>query len=470
MKTKPCILFLIAIAFSIAAKGQTTFQEIIDTMGISVANSIQETFDNGFIICGQTNNNDAFIAKLDSIGRVDWAKVFGGSGFDSFSTVQQISDSGYMVNGSYNNGTHTLDWQMAFNKLGDTLWSKKYSLGIGATNTSGINSMDNINFNFYGSTGNYKTTYLTPFFINKSSSGSVLFNKIYNTPFSSTGDGICSTFDSAFVIVGGGGTSFTTSDAYLLKIAENGDTIFQKQYDLTILENAYAVIQKQDTGFFIGGISYDTTVFTHNLLLINTDRNGDTLWARSFHYYRDQTATSVAETHDHAFIVTGTVQKASGLSSDLYLLKVNQQGDTIWTRTYGEADYHDYGNHVQQTHDGGYIVSGGNNGLNFGAYIIKTDSMGLVAGGLTVPEVNNPYYFTVAPNPSSGIFTITAKCFSGYPSTLKIFNAANQCIYQSSICHNTPQTINLSNEPPGMYFIMLSNAEKMVSKKLVIEK
>ena len=53
-----------------------------------------------------------------------------------------------------------------------------------------------------------------------------------------------------------------------------------------------------------------------------------------------------------------------------------QAPDTLWTRIYGGTEY-DYGFSVQQTLDGGYIVTGVTNSFgmgNYDVYLIKTDA------------------------------------------------------------------------------------------------
>ena len=66
----------------------------------------------------------------------------------------------------------------------------------------------------------------------------------------------------------------------------------------------------------------------------------------------------VIQTTDSNFLMMcSSVNFGSGLE-DVYLIKTNQSGDTLWTRTYGGSTNDEEGYIVQQTLDGGFILSG----------------------------------------------------------------------------------------------------------------
>jgi hypothetical protein len=82
-------------------------------------------------------------------------------------------------------------------------------------------------------------------------------------------------------------------------------------------------------------------------------------------------AQDLQVTSDSGFVIVGRTYSYGVGGEDVWLIKTDSNGDTLWTKTYGGWS-HDYGNRVQQTADSGYVIVGGSHGL----LIIKTDAFG----------------------------------------------------------------------------------------------
>ena len=85
----------------------------------------------------------------------------------------------------------------------------------------------------------------------------------------------------------------------------------------------------------------------------------------------------VEQTADTGYIICGYTTSIGAGNHDVYVIKTNKNGDTLWTKTYGGVDY-DYGFSIRPTSDGGYIIAGRTNMITnyYAAYLIKTNSSG----------------------------------------------------------------------------------------------
>jgi hypothetical protein len=108
------------------------------------------------------------------------------------------------------------------------------------------------------------------------------------------------------------------------------------------------------------------------------DAAGDSLWTRTYGGVSLDWSMAVEQNPDSGFIVAGATGSFGAGVLDVYLIKTNAAGDSLWTRTYGGAEA-DKGFLMQRTADGGYIVVGVTGSYGAGGedvYLIKTNSQG----------------------------------------------------------------------------------------------
>lgn len=91
--------------------------------------------------------------------------------------------------------------------------------------------------------------------------------------------------------------------------------------------------------------------------------------------------TGVQQTNDGGYIITGSIANFGAGNSDAFLIKTNAIGDTLWTKTYGGTS-DDGGRAVQQTTDGGYVIIGYSSSFN-NIYLLKTTGNGNISWSKT---------------------------------------------------------------------------------------
>jgi hypothetical protein len=349
------LIILVSIAILILpsfAGAQITFERWYGGSDQDWGYSVSQTTDGGYIIVGKTWSYGA-----------GWYDVYGGTLEDVGHSVAQTTDGGYIIAGwteSYGADDSSDVYLIKTDSIGDTSWTRTYG---GAYNDQG-NSVAQTTDEGYiiaGWTQSYGAGYYDVYLIKTDSIGDTSWTRTYGGTDDDHGNSVAQTTDGGYIIAGttkSYGVALHDFDAYLIKTDSVGDTLWTKTYGDTFEDRGYSVTQTTDAGYIIAGMGG---------------------YVQPGHYDVWSWGTSVAQTTDGSYIITGAV--VSGLwYYDVYLMKTDSIGDTLWTRAYGDTAS-DQAYSVAQTSDGGYIMVGSTSSYSAGmpdVYLIKTDAMGNV--------------------------------------------------------------------------------------------
>jgi hypothetical protein len=138
-------------------------------------------------------------------------------------------------------------------------------------------------------------------------------------------------------------------------------------------DGTYHIKVLQFDGTFGDDREYDVT--------LTGDTSPCLTWARAYGGIDDDEAYSVQQTSDGGYLVTGyTDSFGAGFGSNIWVLKLVASGNVSWQKTYGGADDDD-ARSIQQTSDGGFVVAGYAESFGAGGYdfwILKLDASGNV--------------------------------------------------------------------------------------------
>jgi len=178
-------------------------------------------------------------------------------------------------------------------------------------------------------------------------------------------------------------TAFPSILLLFLCIGESFSQTWEKTFNDTIYTDwANAVELTSDGNYMVATTTYPNVSTGYDIGLIKLDQNGDTLWTRNYHKGQADYWPLLQETFDGGFVITGVTSSTATLNQnaqDIYLIRVNADGDTLWTKTYGgPEDAH--ASDIRQMPDSGFIIVNNQHQTNdkMDLYFIRTDKSGNV--------------------------------------------------------------------------------------------
>jgi len=385
-------LSLLLFLISSISYGQITFQTSYGVSTNDRAYSVQQCFDKGYIITGSTNNNgaggaDLFLIKTDVYGDTVWTKTYGGPANEVGYDVQQTTDSGYIITGltlSYDTVPSIFPdgFLIKTDVNGDTLWTTLFT-GVEQEEGRAVQQCEDGGYIVCGVENTFGPGQMEIFLAKYNSIGQIQWGKEYGgtNAVADWGNSVQQTTDGGYIIAGMA-TSYGSGIAsvYLIKTDTIGDTLWTRTFGGTGIDFGECVQQCTDGGYIVCGYTESFGAGNKDAYLIKTDSNGDTLWTKTYGGTGEEYAYAVQQTTDGGYIISGyTTSFGNGFSFDAYLIKTDASGDTLWTRRYGDSTIADGAQAMQQCADGGYIIAGTTALALFGAsdiYLIKTDANG----------------------------------------------------------------------------------------------
>jgi hypothetical protein len=293
------------------------------------AKSIQQTFDGGYIVAGNTRSfgagaQDFWVLKLDGSGNLQWQKTYGRKNDDWANSIQQTTDGGYVVAGK-NQPDYPLPygtfWVLKLDGSGNVQWQSGYIHG--AASSAGARSIQQT------SDGGYVVA------------GYIMFSSF---PYD--------------------------YELWVLKLDDRGNVQWQKTYGTSNWEGANSIQQTSDGGYIVAGYTHDW--MNPDFWVLKLDGSGNVQWQKTFGMKYNDGANSIQQTSDGGYIVVGGA----------YILKLDDRGNVHWQKTYwggaGETAYS-----IQKTTDGGYIVAGYTDSFGAGnsdLWVLKLDKEGNIPG------------------------------------------------------------------------------------------
>lgn len=270
------------------------------------------TVPDGSVLVGMTysptGREDILVVKRTSTGDIAWAKTIGGPGRDFAEAVCASPDGGVYVAGyttSAGNGMEDV-LVLRLSAAGDLSW---------ATTLGGAD-------------------YDAAFDIcSASSGGAVLCGLTY-----SSGAGL--------------------SDLYVAKVSDEGSISWQRTHGGANIERGHSIEALADGGYIVAGGTSSIGVGNLDMYVVRLTSTGQEVWSKAYGRATYDIANSVIAVSDGGFLLTGHGDKEGSDLSALTVVRMDDEGNELWTSRFGSGRDLDYGMDAVELDTGEFAIAG----------------------------------------------------------------------------------------------------------------
>ena len=279
-----------------------------------------------------------------------WTKLLGNRGDDYFSATVEVED-GFLTVGHTDSLNGGGVWITRFTSDGGLIWQKAYGgITAGGIDLKATPDGKFVIFGFQSFSNNRPDFYL----LKIDENGDTIWSRSYYyqvQDFLETPASCCLTSDSGFLMVGQVMGLYPLLDVLVVKADKDGNLVWMRNYDSGGLHDfGHNAIETMD-GYLIVGEGSST------LWVIKIDKEGNILWDRFYGSHDASMGAEIVQAPDNNYVIAGGAVVKTPYNANFYLLKIDPSGNLIWEREYDRDEY-DVAYSMVKAEGGGFTLCG----------------------------------------------------------------------------------------------------------------
>jgi hypothetical protein len=461
---RPLRLLLLVATLAGLAGATVTFERRWKWFQGTIGRGVELAPGGGYFVSGGTSDDGSrfgmLLLRTDSLGDTTWVRQIPDTDMDG-GFLSRLADGSPAVLGT-DAGRHVM--VRKFDPAGDQSWTRlSDTRGMVSAIIAGPDTGCLVVGRLPDGLADFGV-------IKLGADGQEQWTRYYEEPrvFESWAFGADRTADGGYILCGDC-TDYMDSYVRLVRTDSLGVAAWSELYSGPVGPALRAVKQLADGGFVAVGWEFDTLASKERLYIMRTDPAGAVLGTTSLAPAGAAArARAMARTRDGGYIVAGQARWAD--STRVWVVRLDQDGDTVWTRVLGGPD-NESAYDIEQADDLGYVITGSSTALGGSLLLLKTDSLGGMMTGYAeerpAPGVPRPG-LEIYPNPATGTVTVRAAAVTG-SSTVRVYDARGRLVHSTSASRASVLRLDAQSLPAGVYLVRLDTDRGPLAGKLVVE-
>lgn len=191
------------------------------------------------------------------------------------------------------------------------------------------------------------------------SNGQISFFKLYSDSGDDAGHGIIQLEDSSYIVTGSSSSFLASgSQAFLLHVDSMGNYLWSTHYGGTEAEVGRRVMHLPGDGYYIAGYTNSIGAGGYDYYLVKTNESGVQQWEKAYGKSGWERVNDAALTSDDGVIMVGETNSNPTDNKDAYIVRTDNNGDTLWTKTFGSDLGEDYLSGIEPLNDSVFYMVG----------------------------------------------------------------------------------------------------------------
>ncbi len=314
--------------------------------------------------------------SINSSAQITFQKMYGGASDDIVNKVTLAHDGGYVFAGqtfSYGLGPGKM-YMVKTDIYGNINWTKTFNGPLNNDNAFTIIQTSDSGYFLAGATQTIFNA-VKIFVVKTDMNGNMLWSKTISDSLSTYDEisSVVETVNGDFVLLG-----HNASDVYVVKIDGTGNLIWAKSYGGASFDSGKSLITCSNGGYIIAGFTNTFGTGNSDAYVLRINDLGNLLWSKTFGGFQDDIFNSVRQTISGDFIFAGETSSFGSGANEVLLIKTDSAGNELWSKCYGGV-LSETGWDLLLTDNNGVIIFGSTTSFGWGTgdlFLIKTDSDG----------------------------------------------------------------------------------------------
>lgn len=337
-----------------------------------------------------------------------WTRTFGGSSADGFQAMQQTSDGGFILAGytfSFGHG-YANGYLVRTDAAGNLIWSNAYG-GAGWEYLLAVAETADGGFVAAGYTTSTGAGGMDMYLLRVDAQGSLLWERTFGGAGIDVAQGVGVDSQGNLILAGYTNSSGAgENDVYIVKTDAEGNELWSQVHGGEESDAAMDVLVDSQGNYLVAGASGSFEAENRDVYVLKLSPEGNIFWEELYGHHGDylsyEWGNAIIETSDGGYLVAGNSNAALGGSTgelmNMYLVRIDAQGNLVWEGFAGRGQFYDYGNAVVELPEGDFLVAGTSKtrSNNNEVYVARINAQGVAQDGSTFGDFGSEWSSAIA--------------------------------------------------------------------------